>query len=155
MTLWLQMRAAKYRPDHILDYFRIIAPPVPVEDIARRMGVHVHRVPRPGWDGAARSSESGQAHIWLNSDRYPVRQRFTLAHELGHLMLHDLGAVWRDVQRQSWSDPKEVEANQFAADLLMPEWMLDAASVAVGPETHVLADLFGVSVPTMKRRIGR
>lgn len=57
------------------------------------------------------------------------RQRFTIAHELGHLFLHkkmvnyDQGGVmmFRDGHSSDGTDLKEIQANRFAAEILMPE----------------------------------
>ncbi len=76
----------------------------------------------------------GVAAIYVNADDPPVRKRFTVAHELGHMVLHLAGgdaefidnadsfrstidpeAGWTDARRKEW------EANAFAAELLMPE----------------------------------
>ena len=59
--------------------------------------------------------------IYINEDDCLERRRFTVAHELGHWFLHkseDGGSVdFRDGN----STPKEVEANAFASELLMPK----------------------------------
>ena len=65
------------------------------------------------------------------SSNAPVRQRFTIAHELGHYLLHTQGAEevhidrlfeikFRDEQSSRGTDLDEQEANFFAAELLMP-----------------------------------
>lgn len=61
--------------------------------------------------------------ITINSERHPHHQRFTLAHELGHYALshgekYDNQVV---LNRDGGSDPDEVAANAFAAELLMPK----------------------------------
>jgi Zn-dependent peptidase ImmA (M78 family) len=71
------------------------------------------------------------AWIYVSSDRNnPIgRQRFTAAHELGHAVLHRdaMPEQFLADTHQMLSDPdakldaKEREANQFAAELLMPE----------------------------------
>src|SRR5206468_12398306 len=74
----------------------------------------------------------GIAHIAVSRHHPRVRQRFTLAHEFGHLVMrhHEhpvrdlsfLNQRHRDPEVIAWepADPMEVEANQFAAELLMP-----------------------------------
>jgi Zn-dependent peptidase ImmA (M78 family) len=61
-----------------------------------------------------------------------VRQRFTIAHEIGHAVLTaqdflyvDKVARLRDARSAQGTDPAEVEANAFAAELLMPADMLE------------------------------
>ena len=75
-----------------------------------------------------------------NSAESINRQRFTLAHELGHIFLHSNDTVnyqksvllFRDGHSSDGSDPKEREANRFAAELLMPESLLRAELEKVG-----------------------
>lgn len=71
--------------------------------------------------------------IFVNGAHPPTRQRFTLAHELGHLLLHDYkephadrGYVirFRDGRSSEGRVREEIEANQFAAELLMPQDVL-------------------------------
>jgi Zn-dependent peptidase ImmA (M78 family) len=71
--------------------------------------------------------------IVVNQDHSQARQRFTLAHELGHILLHgyttphaDRGYKlrYRNSASATGSVLEEVEANQFAAELLMPEHLL-------------------------------
>lgn len=116
--LWRQFRGSS--SVEILGYFKIAKAPVYPEQIAAKLGVHVHRVPNPGWVGACRGDEK-EAHIWLNQDAPLVHQRFTLAHELGHLLLHRLGTEFRDISTGILSSSREEsEANAFAEALLMP-----------------------------------
>jgi Zn-dependent peptidase ImmA (M78 family) len=59
--------------------------------------------------------------IFLNGDQPAVRLRFTLAHELGHHWMKH-GRMVDSVQSlNDWGDPKEVEANAFAAEFLVPK----------------------------------
>lgn len=74
--------------------------------------------------------ENGMPTIRFNPDDAWVRQRFTIAHELGHMVLGH-GRAMRDNKRNyraSADHYKEREANTFAAELLMPrevvEWMV-------------------------------
>jgi Zn-dependent peptidase ImmA (M78 family) len=70
--------------------------------------------------------------IGVNSRHSEARRRFTVAHELGHLVLRHQGASihidqvmmyvsMRDSISSKAIDPNEIEANRFAAELLMPE----------------------------------
>ena len=94
--------------------------------------------------------------IVVNEEEFPLRQTFTIAHELGHKLLHDEWAksasyrvLPRDTSQQS-KDSHEREADAFAANLLMPRFMLDAYMDHTPVE---LARLFAVSVPAMKNRL--
>ena len=57
-----------------------------------------------------RTGVNHQPVIFVNRNLCPSRLRFTLAHELGHLVMHN-----------SYSDHADDEANEFAAELLIPE----------------------------------
>jgi Zn-dependent peptidase ImmA (M78 family) len=78
--------------------------------------------------------------VALSSEHSENRTRFTIAHELGHIVLHQLDEIHIDKQfplklRDDISsqaiDPEEMEANAFAAALLMPEAMLKADLAAM------------------------
>lgn len=66
----------------------------------------------------------GDFEILLNEKDIPRRQRFTIAHELGHFFLH-LEKVGSQtiICSKGESNPLETEANNFAAELLMPREM--------------------------------
>ena len=135
----------------ILQHFNVFAPAVPVQEIIAAMGIPVEKVSATPWSGAV-SSAGSVAKVWVRSTDTPVRQRFTLAHELGHLMLHDLGIAYRD---DSFSGGwKEAQANQFAAGLLVPQNML-ATRYTPGTAARFLAKQFQVSEPAMKIQIGK
>lgn len=68
--------------------------------------------------------------IAVNRSHAENRQRFSVAHELGHYFLHRhsssmfvdaLPVFWRDGLSSEGVDPQEIEANAFAAALLMPK----------------------------------
>ena len=86
------------------------------------------------FDGLAVSTP-GSEMILLGATHRSARQRFTLAHELGHLLAGDDQEVRveqdvRDAQRLK--DPAEKRADAFAAAFLMPEEALRAAAAAAG-----------------------
>lgn len=60
--------------------------------------------------------------IYINKDDYSRRKRFTIAHEIGHILLHhiDNDEYFVDYRNKSTYDAKEFEADNFAAALLMP-----------------------------------
>jgi Zn-dependent peptidase ImmA (M78 family) len=111
------------------------------------------------------------AVIGVNSTHSRTRQAFTIAHELGHLLLHGDVEVHIDERRllgrrdqvsSKAVDPREIEANQFAAELLMPEDLIRSAVVSVvdrHPEITVedaivlLARSFRVSELAMTHRL--
>src|SRR5689334_11100791 len=103
--------------------------PVPIRDIARGYAQLVERE-IPGEISGMLVPVEG-ANEWVivvaKGDN-EVRKRFTIAHELGHLVLHsyttphaDRSYKLRDARSSDGSILEEIEANQFAAELLMPE----------------------------------
>jgi Zn-dependent peptidase ImmA (M78 family) len=117
--------------------------------------------------------KDGVPIIGVNSLHHPNRQRFTIAHEIAHLHLHraeveravhvDKGwpdfALKRDAMSATGSNTLEIEANKFAAALLMPK---DAVIEALNgepwePENEAaieqLAKRFRVSFLTVQHRL--
>lgn len=96
-----------------------------------------------GFDGLAASSEDVKL-IVLATSHVPARQRFTLAHELGHLLAGDDQDVHldRDVfDKAQGKDPSEMRANSFASAFLMPESTLRDAVGSTGLTEHGFAVL--------------
>ncbi|MEX2557807.1 MAG: XRE family transcriptional regulator [Actinomycetota bacterium] len=103
--------------------------PVNVKAIARRLGVGLFFSPLPDALSAFLLRADGRAVIGVNSNQHPVRQRFSAAHELGHFVLaHSDGSMFdyavpttSDGEPPGYDPQNEREANNFAAELLMPE----------------------------------
>lgn len=92
----------------------------------------------------------GKSFIRYNSNHNVKRSRFTVAHELGHALLgHVLECTRGDFKSR---DAQEVEANQFAAELLMP---LELLKVGIKKSKTVsdLARDFWVSKDAMSWRV--
>jgi Zn-dependent peptidase ImmA (M78 family) len=123
-------RAAAAR---VLARLKEIGQPVSVDAIVRSLGA------RLSFDPFAESDISGFVArrpgmppvIGVNSAHPMTRQRFTIAHEIGHLVMHDGQPLIVDklvrvnLRRAALpSTTVEIQANQFAAALLMPETLL-------------------------------
>lgn len=135
--------------------------PVPVEAIAAKYQIRVRKGPHPSFSGML-IRKDGRALIGINSSEVRVRQRFSIAHELGHYFLHpqkDAFVDYRDNRRDVMRTPREREANMFAAALLMPSDFLrkDVRSAArVGlteDDLHSLAKQYFVSEEAMRFRL--
>lgn len=142
----------------LLRDFAVSEPPVDPAKIARELGVTVYFVKfSPDKQNVSGFFDCDEGAIFVNKDEWPLRQTFTIAHELGHKILHeewarssDYKVLLRD-QDYSGDDPHEKEANAFAANLLVPRFMLDKYWKALTPEQ--LSHLFAVSVPVIKFRL--
>jgi Zn-dependent peptidase ImmA (M78 family) len=142
--------------------------PVPVDQIAEALGVSLRYEPlEGGLSGVLFRDHGGRQVIGINASHAPVRQRFTIAHELGHLRLHEDalyvdGLVRRDDKSSLALDPQEIEANSFAAELLMPRKLVLREIAERVPEGAVadparlirrLAREFAVSEQAMEYRL--
>jgi Zn-dependent peptidase ImmA (M78 family) len=118
---------------------QVRSPSVPVEEIASDLGIEVVRKEAP--DDLSgfllRNPAGGKAVIGVNPAHHPNRQRFTIAHEIGHFLLHEgeqmhvdranfsFKVMLRDAKSSEGTDVEEKEANLFAAELLMPARFLE------------------------------
>jgi Zn-dependent peptidase ImmA (M78 family) len=114
----------------IHNQFPIQEPPVPVEDIARKLGADLTYEAFEGDVSGMLFRDRSRAVIGVNSRHAPTRQRFTVAHECGHLLMHKGTPMFIDRFAQvNWRDGEsnreEREANAFAAELLMPRQLID------------------------------
>lgn len=92
-----------------------------------------------------------EAVLWVNGAQSLARQRFTLAHELGHLRGRHEASVAIDspeILAGLTHDPNEVQANAFAAEFLAPRLGIEALVGAHEPDLEAVVGLaahFGVS----------
>lgn len=154
--------------EQLLGRAEVSTPPVPVERIALLCGARVRYVPFEGELSGLLFQEKKQVIIGVNALHAKTRQRFTIAHELGHLELHHHDALHvdrdfrvrrRDAHSSDATDGEEIAANTFAAELLMPARMLaqDLAGHEVDYEDDTiireLADRYKVSLQAMVFRL--
>jgi Zn-dependent peptidase ImmA (M78 family) len=155
-------RAINARAEAVLARHGVTQPPVPIKDIAEREGVDVQfvRFNKLGREIAGLTNFDA-ATILVNADDQLNRQTFTIAHELGHWLLH------RELFEQSPqrynvllrtptggqynADPVEKEANAFAAAILMPAPMIRRVRDLVG--VREMARMFAVSPEAMEFRL--
>jgi hypothetical protein len=100
--------------------------------------------------------------VWVRRDEPRERRRFSVAHEVGHFVLHALPAhaepvFCRPADVQADVDAaarrREREANRFAAELLMPEPLVRSHVERTGPDPTSLAPVFAVSDLAMGFRL--
>lgn len=104
--------------------------------------------------GAIRTINN-QSMIFVNQNDMETRQRFTIAHELGHYFLHLDNTKDKIITSfRMDTSPIETEANKFAAELLMPKDILHREyNKLVIPVSDTLAQSFNVSKQAMRIRL--
>lgn len=128
--------------------------PVHVGKLCQGMGIQVgYFDPEPGGSDGFSLTLGGRVGIAVSRRCSVERQRFTCAHELGHILLGHLGAAGL-VNREPdpGDDPLEQAANVFASRLLAPAcvlWALEART----PER--IAELCGISLQSATFRAQR
>lgn len=133
-----------------------LKPPVDVHAIAEYLGVDViEEAMDDELSGYIEPRQSGWL-IGVNAYHHENRQRFTIAHELGHFLLHKPSKRHVDVtfaRRSGGRDQSENEADKFAAILLMPEDEVRRVISEGLTSLEQLASKFGVSVLAARFRV--
>lgn len=160
------MKEAISKAYTILNELNIDTMPVDVENIANKLNCEIHRInpislpddfpcDRTNFAGAIIKDDDGKNHILVNIYDSYERQRFTIAHELGHLLLDKSETI--DCRESIFSnDIKELKANEFAGSLLMPkEWLEEVLKIV--DDNDKLANIFQVSrqaIEVRRRNLG-
>ena len=116
------------------------------------------RVPlAEGIDAYIRETKPGKYEIGVNSKHSATRQKFSMAHEYAHYRLHrdDLSALAEGERILHRSDERnllELQANNFAAEVLMPEEIFRKEVKRRGGDIAELARSFGVSTLALRYR---
>jgi len=135
----LPRRLVEARAQKLLAHLGFDEIPVPVDRVAKSLGARLRYSPLDEELSGFIFIKDGTPIIGINSLHHPNRQRFTIAHEIGHLQLHPEfitntvhvdkqfaeSVLKRDTSSAAGIERLEVEANQFAAALLMPGLILD------------------------------
>jgi Zn-dependent peptidase ImmA (M78 family) len=127
MSAVITRRAEELVTRHALE------PPIAVIDVAERLGARVDFHDLEDQVSGLLVRKGDQSFIVVNASHAETRQRFTIAHEVGHLLLHKatpgvfldgMFVQFREDASRNRFDRREVQANMFAASLLMPERFL-------------------------------
>lgn len=153
-------------------------PPISVDIVARKHGLQVVAAQLGDDVSGVLVIEGKKGTIGYNVNDAEVRQRFTIAHELGHFLLDVREAdtaqektlyidktypivYHRDQRSASGEHSSEVRANKFAAALLMPTELVRAEidtnkfDLADEQSLTVLARKFNVSTQAMAFRLAK
>jgi len=161
------------KAEKLIDDLGINAIPISVDKIAVHAGCQVKPFndDKDGVSGVFMVKD-GVPMIGYNGNQSPVRQRFTIAHELGHFILHNSNdprevfvdhntfPLFRDENSSTGASIIEQQANAFAAALLMPEKFVTAEiknlNLDLTDESPALTELakkFDVSLMAMSIRL--
>ncbi len=94
--------------------------------------------------------------IGINKSHHPLRQRFSIGHELGHYLLgHEIEPNQKDIVDENFNENNTIEreANLFASFLLMPEKWIKESVEKNGVDIEKLARKFEVSEQAMTIRL--
>lgn len=141
--------------------------PVPVEQVAAQLGIRIELADLGEDCSAVLVRNGNRAVIGVNREHHSNRQRFSIAHEIAHFWLHDGDTYidkgyrvhFRDLESGSGTKQEEMEANAFAAALLMPaKWVRDAFKqqpfeLTGDDSLELLATEFRVSTEAMTYRL--
>ena len=131
--------------------------PLDVSALTKLLGIKMSFEPMIGDDSGSLAKQR-KTGIWVmkvNSLHHPNRQRFTIAHELGHFIKHRMKCdSFSDTVffRNGESNIMEVEANKFAAELLMPEEKFRNFIEHVSNTVESIAEHFHVSSMAVRIR---
>lgn len=151
-------------------------PPIPVADIAESLLMldiveedEIRALPGAPANCGPLSGllTTADRTIWIDrreAQRSPERKRFTVAHEIGHWILHARHGAANtyegacspdDIREDGGPRKREREANAFANELIMPKAIISTLAPELGFNLPLLAERFDVSVRALELRLIR
>ena len=129
--------------------------PLDVEGLAKFLGIEVRFENLKGDISGILEKNDAKWIMRVNKKHHPHRQRYTIAHELGHYCLHrHQESIFEDVIFFRGLKPTETEwqANQFASEILMPDYEFSKAIEEGITDIEQLAKRFCVSSMAVRVR---
>ncbi|WP_282160377.1 ImmA/IrrE family metallo-endopeptidase [Ulvibacterium marinum] len=125
------MSIIEQKASKLLDSLGIRYTPIPIKKIVKELSIKLNAYDLGNEVSGALVIENDNARIGYNPSESEVRQRFTIAHELGHYILHkgekkdglfvdNVKVMFRRQNSTVRELKQEREANAFAASILMP-----------------------------------
>jgi len=144
---WIELKADDLLADSYGSIGKV-STPVDVHKVAEFLGLKV-QTGEISKDGVSAIFQKSENRIIIQRSDVPTRQNFSIAHEIGHFILHKEKAedvFYREEATNLDKEEKkeEQEANIFAAALLMPEFFVKRLWNQF-PDVLILADAFKVS----------
>ena len=130
------MKRVEQLTTDLLNDLNLMQLPVPVKKVIKAKEINLTSFDLGDEVSGVLVVENGEARIGYNPAEPKVRQRFTLAHELGHYMLHvnnnqnnvfvdGTKVMFRRKESSDYELNRERQANSFAAALLMPKTLIE------------------------------
>jgi Zn-dependent peptidase ImmA (M78 family) len=140
--------------------------PIKLGALAKDLGIDVFQSSlKPGISGLIEPSKTSLSgyQIKINRHEAVARQRFTLAHEIAHFLLHKdfirNGVIDNTLYRSSLSNKQEIEANKLASRIVMPDSIVKDlrqkyADLSLDEMVSRMSDELRVSEPAMRIKLG-
>jgi Zn-dependent peptidase ImmA (M78 family) len=140
--------------------------PVKLGALAADLGIEVFKSSlNPNISGLIEPSDTAKSGFRIRINRHEpiVRQRFTLAHEISHFLLHRelirSGVVDNTMYRSNLSSRHEIEANKLASIIIMPDAAVEKLKkelegLPLDQKVSKMAEKLRVSEPAMRIKLG-
>lgn len=167
---YLSREEIEERAANVLREHGLYSVPVDLVTLANRQGIKVHNAKFSDSSISGMLAKRGEnITMLIHQSEHPNRKRFTIAHELGHHFLHlmedgEIVDTEGDLFRNDWSDKGaveqgsrriEIQANQFAAALLMPARLVEEVYQGVTKDITEISRIFKVSEEAMGYRLNQ
>jgi len=147
-------------PQELIDFAKkhcIELCPLDVSALTKLLNIKMRLEPLKGDDSGClyKDKKTNEWIMLINSQHHQNRQRFTIAHELGHFIKHSgQNDFFKDEVffRNNESNIIEVEANKFASELLMPKETFESFVQNNSQIVSEIAQYFGVSAMAVRIR---
>lgn len=135
----------------------LVTTPVDIKEIAEFLGLEVSYELMEKDISGYLEFKNGSWVVGVNAQQHSSRQRFTIAHEIAHYVLHrnpnEKVVDFTFARRNEEQHPRERQADEFAAQLLMPEDSVRDAIAQGQTSLEQLAQEFEVSGLAMRYRV--
>lgn len=170
----MRLDLVEKKANELLKQYDLDNLPINVEALARKLNINIVEEDFEGSLSGVLYRDDDNVVIGVNAKHAEKRKRFTIAHEIGHFILHkgnkmhidrEYKVNFRDSISSTATNREEIEANAFAASLLMPENkfmmevinLVDTGKDVINDDEVVreLANKFNVSQQALLIRLGK
>ncbi len=126
--------------------------PLPIEIIVEYLGFQCHfYIPDKDIEDISSAVSHTKKKIYINQNNTNEQQLFSIAHKVGHIVLHGDNHDYIDSPNFN-NNSKGEEAELFAMELLMPEEIFHLKWNQTNQNYKKLANFFGVNEVNIKKR---